>query len=158
MPLKPYQILQNDPDLMRGYMDRVPHSRALHMQVWEVGYGTATVMLPYAPHLAADATGRVHDGAITSLFDSLFGIAVYVALDEPLMYSTLDLRVEVAEPAPAGKDLYARGECYRVTREVAYTRAIAYWEHPNRPFASANGTFFFTRQRQPMHPLEGYGP
>lgn len=154
--MKPYQILQNDPKMMLGYMNRVPHSSDLAMQVLEVAYGKATMLLPYNPKFAADASGIIHEGAITSLFDSLFGIAVYVALDEPLMYSTLDLRVEIAEPAPAGKDIHATGECYRLTHEIAYTRAIAYWESPDKPFASANGSFFFTRDRKPMHPMQGF--
>lgn len=153
--MKPYQILQADPELMRDYMQQVPHNQDLGMRVLSVAYGAATMVLPYQPKLAGSPGGAMHEGAITSLFDSLFGIAVYVALDEPMMYSTLDLRVEIAVPAPAGKDIYADGQCYRLTHELAYTRAVAYWESPDRPFASANGTFFFTRERKPMH-LRGF--
>jgi hypothetical protein len=51
--------------------------------------------------------------------------------------------------------LYARSDCHRVTRNVAFVRAIAYDRDPADPFASSMGAFMLGANRSgaPMQDL-----
>ncbi|HLY37910.1 MAG TPA: phenylacetic acid degradation protein, partial [Candidatus Binatia bacterium] len=44
-------------------------------------------------------------------------------------------------------ELHARSECYRLTRNVAFVRAIAWERSLDDPFASALGTFMLGANR-----------
>ncbi|MNE82172.1 hypothetical protein D3C80_1788730 [compost metagenome] len=44
-------------------------------------------------------------------------------------------------PAEPDKDVYGFAECYRVTREVLFTRGFAYQDDPQKPIAHVVGTF-----------------
>jgi uncharacterized protein (TIGR00369 family) len=54
---------------------------------------------------------------------------------------TLDLRVDYMKPAEPDKPLYAIAECYRLSANVAFTRAIAYQDSVDDPIAHAVGSF-----------------
>src|SRR5437762_1141596 len=44
-------------------------------------------------------------------------------------------------------ELHARADCYRLTRTVAFVRAVAWDRTPDDPFASALGTFMLGANR-----------
>ena len=56
-------------------------------------------------------------------------------------FATLDLRIDYAKPAASGQPVIAEAECYRITRSVAFTRAIAHQGDLKDPIAAAAGTF-----------------
>jgi uncharacterized protein (TIGR00369 family) len=119
-----------------------PHARLLGMKVLETGPGLAVVMLPYRVELIGDPLRKVvFGGAITTLLDHASGLAVACALDALRPIATVDLRVDYVRAAAPGCDLTARVECYKVTRNVAFVRGIAYEHTPDDPFASCLGTF-----------------
>jgi uncharacterized protein (TIGR00369 family) len=119
-----------------------PHARYLGMMVVETGPGLAVVMLPYRPELIGDPVRKVvFGGAITTLLDQASGLAVACALDVLRAIATVDLRVDYLRAATPELDLYARVECYKVTRNIAFIRGIAYERGPDDPFASCLGTF-----------------
>jgi uncharacterized protein (TIGR00369 family) len=98
--------------------------------------------LPYASHLVGHPeTGVLHGGAITALLDATCGAAVFAALPEIKPIATLDLRIDYLRPADAGRDVVARAHCYKVTRNVAFVRAMAFHDDENDPIAAAAGTF-----------------
>jgi uncharacterized protein (TIGR00369 family) len=119
-----------------------PHAGRLRMQVVESGPGFATLTLPYHEELIGDpARGVVFGGVITTLIDQASGLAVACAMEELTAIATIDLRVDYLRAAEPGRDLVARAECYKLTRNVAFVRASA-WDHDQRdPFASCLGTF-----------------
>ena len=119
-----------------------PHARYLGMKVVESGPGMAVLLLPYRAELIGDPVRKVvFGGAITALLDQASGLAVACALDVLRAIATVDLRVDYLRAAAPGFDLYARVECYKVTRNVAFVRGIAYEHGPDDPFASCLGTF-----------------
>ena len=126
----------------------VPHARVLGIRVVEIGPGFAVCALPYREELVGDPQRRVvFGGAITTLIDHTSGLAVACALEQLTSIATIDLRVDYLRAATPGVELFARSECYRVTRAVAFVRAIAYDSDPNDPFAGCLGTFMLGANR-----------
>jgi uncharacterized protein (TIGR00369 family) len=119
-----------------------PHAHRLGITVVETGPGFAVLRLPYSPELVGDpARGVVFGGAVTTLLDQASGLAVACSLETLRPIATIDLRVDYLRAAMPGRDLYARVECYRLARAVAFVRGIAYERAPEDPFASCLGTF-----------------
>ena len=133
-----------DPSMV-GY---VPHARHLGIRVVETRPGVAICMLPYRDELIGDPVRKVvFGGAITTLIDHASGLAVACALDQLTSIATIDLRVDYLRTAAPGRDLYTRSECYHVTRNVAFVRAVAYEETADDPFAGCLGTFMLGANR-----------
>ena len=128
--------------MARRFSDAVPHNRALGIQVVAVGPGHARFLLPYAEKLVGNPdTGVLHGGVITTLLDASSGSAVFAALAKIQPIATLDLRIDYLRAAEPGRDVRCHATCYKVTRNVAFTRAVAYHEDEADPIASAVGTF-----------------
>ncbi|HVR28509.1 MAG TPA: PaaI family thioesterase [Thermoanaerobaculia bacterium] len=147
----------SDPGRREGWRPdhrHIPHSRAIGMRMIEAGGGTALMSVPYDPKLVGNpATGVLHGGVITSVLDSASGAAVASALGagqwRPI--ATLDLRIDYMRPATPGRDVIARAECYRVTRNVAFVRGVAYHDDPADPIATTVATFMLsTPDREPV--------
>ncbi|GMU10654.1 PaaI family thioesterase [Corallococcus caeni] len=124
------------------FTEAVPHNHALALRLEEVGASDATVVMPYADVLVGNPeTGVVAGGAVTTLIDAASGTAVMAALDAFAAIVTLDLRIDYLRPARPGLPLTARAECYKVTRLVAFVRALVHQGDPAMPVASSQGTF-----------------
>ena len=127
---------------MRGFIEHIPHNRALGMEVVEISRSNAVFRLKYDEKLVGNPdTGVVHGGAITALLDACSGAAVFAALAEWSPIATLDLRIDYLRAAEPGRDVLAHATCYRVARQVAFTRAVAYLDNEADPIASSAGTF-----------------
>lgn len=125
-----------------------PHARHLGLRVVETGPAFAVLSLPYREELIGDPVRRVvFGGAITTLIDHASGLAVACALEELTAVATIDLRVDYLRAARPGVELFARSECYRVTRNVAFVRVFAYETAPEDAFASALGAFMIGANR-----------
>jgi uncharacterized protein (TIGR00369 family) len=126
----------------RFLAEAVPHNQALGLRVVDIGPGEATSHLPYSPELVGNPeTGVLHGGVVTSQLDATCGIAVFLKLGRLARIATLDLRIDYLHPAEPGQPLVARAECYKLTRAVAFVRALAHHGDPAHPVASAQGTF-----------------
>lgn len=126
----------------------VPHARAIGMEVVDARPNEAWVKIPYRPDLIGNPqTGVVHGGVITTLLDNSCGIAVMASLDEALSIATLDLRIDYMRPATPGHDIIGWSHCYKMTRNVAFVRGVAYHDSVDDPIASAVATFMLGANR-----------
>jgi uncharacterized protein (TIGR00369 family) len=129
-------------DIAAAMLEHVPHMRELGLEVLELGQGNAIFRLAYQDRLIGDPeTGVLNGGVITTVIDSVSGIAVQTALRKPVTIATLDLRIDYLRPSTPGSPVIARAECYKVTRHVAFTRATAWNDDPGDPLAHCVGTF-----------------
>jgi uncharacterized protein (TIGR00369 family) len=126
----------------------VPHNAALGMKMLDVTATEVVVELPYDAKLVGNPeTGTLHGGAITALLDSCSGRAVFATLTEWVPIATLDLRIDYLKPAEPHKSVIARATCYKLTRNVAFTRAVAYQDDPDNAIAHAVGTFMLQTKK-----------
>jgi uncharacterized protein (TIGR00369 family) len=129
-------------ELNRNFMEIVPHNRALGIEIVALEDAFARMRLPYAPKLVGNpATGVLHGGAISTLMDACCGAAVFMALDEPKPIATLDLRIDYLKPAGPGEAVLAEAHCFKVTKNIAFVRGVAFHVDAADPIAAATGTF-----------------
>lgn len=129
----------------RAFSKTVPHNEALGIEVIALDDAGVVLELPYDAKLVGNPdTGTLHGGAITALLDASSGIAVFAALPEPVPIATLDLRIDYLRPAEPGRAVLAKATCYKLTRNVAFTRAVAYHDDPHDAIAHAVGTFMLS--------------
>lgn len=96
------------------------------MRVGQADANGMTLVLPWSPAIVGNPqTGAVHGGALTTLMDTTCGMATLCVLPRFEVCPTLDLRIDYMHPAEAGKDIYGHAQCYRVTRDVIFTRGTA---------------------------------
>ena len=130
------------PNIVRQFMEALPFSKALQMEMEEMGDGRAVISMPYSKALVGDpATGVIHGGAVSALMDTCGGAAVMSHPVVKAATATLDLRIDYMRPATPGQRITARAHCYNVTRSVAFVRAEAFDEDTARPVAAATGAF-----------------
>jgi len=151
--------------LTRTFMEHVPHNRALGIRLESLGDGEAVMALPYDAKLVGNpTTGVLHGGAITSMMDACAGAAAFMSLPEPAPAATLDLRIDYLKPATAGRDVVAKANCYKRTRNIAFVRCVAFHEHQDEPIAAGVGTFMLSTMVQrskagpAIPPVEGAAP
>lgn len=133
-------------DLTRQMMRIVPQLAALGIEAQAVAPGRATLRLPWKPELVGwPETGVPAGGAVCTLIDTSFGVAVFSALGKLLPVATLDLRIDYLKPATTGRDLFASAHCYRLTRHVAFVRGSAWHDSEEDAVAQASATFVIER-------------
>src|SRR5690349_18038327 len=136
--------------LARAFAAGVPHNAALGIEIVEMEHSTVLFKLPYDPKLVGHPdTGTLHGGAITALLDGASGAAVFATLEQLVPIATLDLRIDYLRPAEANQPVLARATCYKLTRNVAFTRAVAYHDDPDNPIAHSVGTFMVSTRGGP---------
>lgn len=100
------------------------------------------VRVPFQPIIVGDTGWNVvHSGLLMILLDSLCGMSIIQKMTAPTPIATLDLRVDYLRAVPAGEDLFVTANCYKIGRNVAFTRGAIYTSDPEDPAAIANGSF-----------------
>lgn len=120
----------------------IPHVRALGAEVVAFEKDKATIKLAYQDRLVGNPeTGVLHGGVITTLLDTVCGMSVFAALPKIVPIATLDMRIDYLRPAMPRREVVARGHCYKLTRNVAFARGIAYHDDAEDPIANAVAAF-----------------
>ena len=100
------------------------------------------VRVPFQPVMIGDTGWNViHSGLLMILLDSLCGISIIQKMAAPTSIATLDLRVDYLRAVPANEDMYVTANCYKIGRNVGFSRGAIYTADPDDPAAIANGTF-----------------
>lgn len=129
-----------DPE--RFFRAGLGHGGALGIRYHAHGADWTELALPYDEKLVGNlGTGVVASGPILSLMDMATSIGVWLRADAFVAHATLDLRVDYLRPATPGKTVIGRGECYRLTRSIAFVRGQAHDGDPADPLAHVAGTF-----------------
>ena len=137
----PYPDL-SEPASLREWMESIPHQRAIGFELVDIGANFAVGRIPYRQALVGNpASGVVHGGIVTTLLDTVGGMAALARRGEFLVMATLDLRLDYLRPSTPGEDLAGRVECYKLTRNVAFTRGFAFNADPDDPLASMSATY-----------------
>ncbi len=139
----------DDPSLP-GWIGRfhqhVPHVRATGIRIAGVGPDSATLVLPPNDAWRVDtARELLHPGVLTVLADSACGVAVGIATEARAPYATLDLRIDYLRAPRAGHAVSCSAHCYRVARNVAFTRAELWQDDAtDQPVAAVQAAFMLS--------------
>ena len=129
-------------EIVNVMLTATPWSRALGIALVSVSPARARLIASYRANLIGDAeTGVIAGGVISALLDQGCGAAVMAAMTEHQSIATLDLRIEYMRGAVPGRDIIAEAHCYKLTRSVAFVRAVAFEDSPDDPVANATAAF-----------------
>jgi len=132
-------------NLVAAMMQGTPHARALGMELTAIEPGRAWGLVAFRDDLVGDAaTGVIASGVVTALLDHMCGAAVLSAMEEAAATATIDLRIDYMRAAAPGAAVHARAHCYKMTRSVAFVRAVAYDSDPDDPVANATAAFMIS--------------
>lgn len=121
------------------------HGGALDIAYRDHGADWCEMELPYRADLVGDpGTGVLASGPILTLMDMATSASIWIRRAAFAPQATLDLRVDYLRPATPGRSVIGRGECYRITRAIAFVRGQAHDGDPADPLAHVAGTFMFT--------------
>ncbi len=134
-----------DPAQMSSMMTRHGHGGWLGISYLAHGSDWVELALPWREELVGVAeTGVLASGPIISLMDNATSMAVWTLAGRFTAHATLDLRVDYMRAAAPGKIVFGHGECYKLTRTIAFIRGIAHDGDPLDPVAHVTGTFMAT--------------
>ena len=130
--------------MLRSARDFLAHEhslfRSLALKPILIGKGKATFAMDL-PEAFAGADGMVHGGLFTIVIDSIFGLAVFSALEEIKPIATINLRTDyVGSIAPGARALCA-AECEAIRGDVAYVSGKLTAESDGRLLATGAGAF-----------------
>lgn len=126
----------------RQFIEAIPHSRDLGMELTEIDDGVAVITMPYDLRLVGDPeTGVISGGAVSAVMDTCCGAAVMSHPSNKGGTATLDLRIDYMRAATPGQAITTRAHCYHVTRSVAFVRATAWDDDTENAVATATGAF-----------------
>lgn len=131
-----------DPATLADFIFKHGHHTLFDLRYRSHGEDWVELTLGYDPKLAMEAdSGILASGPIISLMDMATSMAVWCRRGAMSNQVTLDLRVDYLRPAVPGRTVHGRGECYRLTRRVAFVRGQAHDGVADDPIASVTGTF-----------------
>ncbi|MDF2367251.1 PaaI family thioesterase [Sneathiella sp.] len=128
----------------------IPHCAEIGVKVHDMDADGVIFSLPYQERFAGNpVNGVLHGGIITTLIDTAAGMCIYAKIKQYVPIATLDLRIDYLKPATPGEDVFTRATCYKVTKQIAFVRAIAYHGDPEDPIANSVGTFMLKSTGSP---------
>lgn len=134
-----------DPVRLISMMSKNGHNGLIGVRYNQHGETWCELELPYDERLVSNtATGIMASGPIFTMMDMVTSMSIWLRTKTFRPQATLDLRVDYLRPAEPGKSVIGRGECYALTRSIAFVRGFAHDGDPARPLAHVAGTYMFT--------------
>lgn len=135
----------SDSDIVRlcqRFIDTLAHVRLLNMRVIHGEKNRVTLELPVQEKLInVQGNGYMLGGVLTTLVDTACSCSTLSALPDFELAPTLDLRIDHMRTPVQEEPLFVDAECYRVTRNVMFTRAVVYQSSPEEAIATTMATF-----------------
>ncbi|MBI3438775.1 MAG: PaaI family thioesterase [Proteobacteria bacterium] len=130
-----------------------PQAKALGVTVTKTAKGRAWGRVPYRAELVGDPdTGVIAGGVLTTFLDQLCGAAAILAMNQPTVVATIDLRIDYMRPAQPGRDVLAEAHCTKLGKNVAFVRATAYEDTPDNPIAHVTSAFAINARKPKAKP------
>lgn len=134
-----------DPVKLIKMMTKNGHNALIGALYHAHGDGWCELAIPYDARLASDAaTGIMASGPILTMMDMVTSMSIWLKTGKFQPQATLDLRVDYLRPATPGRTIIGRGECYGLTKSIAFVRGFAHDGDPAKPVAHVAGTYMFT--------------
>ena len=134
-----------DPEAAIRLIANVGHNGAIGTHYVTHGDDWAELALDYRDELIGDTeSGVLASGPIIALMDMATSMAVWIKRGTFKPQATLDLRIDYLRAATPGHTVIGRGECYRLTRRIAFVRGYAHDGDPADPIAHVAATFMMT--------------
>ncbi len=125
----------------------IPFNRFLGMRCTLLVRGRAGMEIPAQEELTGDPfRPALHGGVISTLADTVGGLAVFSMVDIKDRVSTIDLRVDYLRPARVNTALQAEAELIRLGNRVAVANVLLFQENDRRHLmAVAKGVYNLRR-------------
>jgi uncharacterized protein (TIGR00369 family) len=134
-----------EPAEAAAMMTRHGHGGWLGISYHAHGPDWMELALPWREELVGEAaSGVLASGPIISLMDNATSLSVWTLTGRFVPHATLDLRVDYMRAAVPGRTVIGHGECYKLTRTIAFIRGYAHDGDPDDPLAHVAGTFMAT--------------
>lgn len=134
-----------DPETFFSMISDRGHNGTLGIRYLGRGEDWIELGFDYDRRLIVDAeTGILASGPIITLMDMATSLSIWVRTGRFQQQATLDLRVDYLRAAVPGRSVVGHGECYRLTRQIAFVRGYAHDGDPADPVAHVAGTYMFT--------------
>ncbi|MGE0740634.1 MAG: PaaI family thioesterase [Hyphomonadaceae bacterium] len=145
----PYAAGEDNLARVRAAWEWTPHAQALGLKLIRAEHARVWGAVPYRADLVGDPeSGVIAGGVLTTLLDHTCGMAAILAMREPSTVATIDLRIDYMRPAEAGRDVIAEAHCYKIGKNVAFVRAVAYEDSADNPIANATSAFMVNASRR----------
>ncbi len=130
--------------MLRSARDFLAHEhslfRSLSLTPILIGKGKATFSMDL-PKAFSGVDGTVHGGLFTIIIDSIFGLAVFTALEEIKPIATINLRTDYIGSIESGARALCAAECEAIRGDVAYVSGKLTAEADGRLLATGAGAF-----------------
>lgn len=134
-----------DPERFISVLSTRAHGGLIGLRYVDHGADWIDLAIDYDEKLVSDPdSGILASGPILAMMDMATSLSIWIRQGKFRAQATLDLRVDYLRPATPGKAVIGRGECYRITRNVAFIRGQAHDGDPDDPVAHVVGTYMFT--------------
>lgn len=128
-----------------GIVAALGHNGALGLRYVDHGLDWCELALDWRAELVGEAeTNVLASGPIIALMDMATSMAAWIRQGRFRPQATLDMRIDYLRAAIPHRTVTGRGECYRLTRRVAFVRGVAHDGDPDDPIAHVAATFMFT--------------
>ncbi len=116
--------------------------RHLDMEIISVSdNGIEARFKPAPEHAGALSDASPFGGIITTILDSLFGLAVMVELKAPTPIATVNLRMDFVDTVPFSGDLLFSARCTGIDDRIARTEGLCTVQSTGAPIARAFAAF-----------------